>query len=129
MLQNLLKQTATIEREYIALASAPTSFIYVKGEIAHSLTLQNAQGQPVVDWQDLSTSNPCRLEDIDSTEIVDGKQLIITRTLCYMNNVDVTETDRVVVGATTYIIDSVLRAPGMDSIDHLELKLTQKNKV
>lgn len=128
MLQNLLYQTATIQRVYVSTDGYGYGYdTNLSEDLDYTTVLSDSYGQPIKVWSDLSTV-PCRLEDIQSKEILDGKEVIITERLCYMNNTDITEADRVVIESITYYPKKLMRATGMRGIDHIEVYLVQKDK-
>ena len=130
MLPNLLYQTATIERQFISATGTP-SYGYTMGDIDSLIdyadVLSDTNNQPVKVWSTLATVS-CRLEDVQSKVIEDGKLIIITERICYMPNTDLLESDRVIVDDVTYYLKKVLRAAGMRAIDHIEAVLVQKDK-
>ncbi len=66
----------------------------------------DAYGVPVKTWADNLTSQACRIEalvgKISGRELTIGAELVVADYVLFMQDVDVTEQDRILLGAITY---------------------------
>ena len=82
----------------------------------------DAHGNPVKVWSDLATDIACRLQPRRGREALQPTQVVVGTHVLYLEaGVDITERDRVVVGATTYEVLFVEGAAGQGH--HLEADL------
>ncbi len=101
---SLLINTATIQR-------------YVAGA-------QDAYGAPVKAWADHLVSQACRWSTPSNREVKVGAEVVLADLVLFLLDVDVTEQDRVIIGARTYEILSVIpRQDSVTSSHHKEILL------
>ena len=85
---DLLINTCTIKR-------------YTEGAI-------DSYGNPAQTWADHLTDQPCRWSTPKNTEIKVGAEVVIVEKQLFLNDIDVDEQDRVVLGSDTYEILAVV---------------------
>jgi len=79
----------------------------------HAVTGTDAYGQPVYNWTDHLTDEPCRWSTPKNTEIKVGAEVVIVDKQLFLGDVDITEQDRVVLDGNTYeVVSSVKRQDG-----------------
>ena len=98
---DLLINTATIRR-------------YTPGAI-------DPYGNPAETWADHIVGEPCRLMATKGIEVKVGAAVVIADYQLFIDHVDVTEQDRVVVDGVTYEILLVGHRQDSDNVHHLEL--------
>jgi len=64
----------------------------------------DAYGNPTLTWADHLVDEPCRLVSAKGRELKVGAELVIADYKLFVNSIDVTEQDRVVIGGNTYEI-------------------------
>jgi len=64
----------------------------------------DAYGNPVKMWADHLVDEPCRWQDTTGTELVIDAEVVVADDKLFLGDVDITEQDRVVIGAVTYEI-------------------------
>ena len=101
--ESLLIDTCTIER-------------YTEGAA-------DAYNQPTRDWDDHLADEACRLVAGSGREITIGAETVIAEYKLFLGNIDVTEQDRVVIGADTYEILFVTDHQDSDDSHHKELTM------
>ena len=62
----------------------------------------DAYGRPTPGWADHLPNEPCRLMAGAGRELTIGAEVVIADYKLFIGDVDITEQDRVVIGATTY---------------------------
>lgn len=65
---------------------------------------RDASGAPILTWADHLTDEPCRLTTSTGREIKVGAELVIADYKLFVEDIDITEQDRVVIGGLTYEI-------------------------
>ncbi len=65
---------------------------------------QDESGQPVLTWSDHLTSEPCRLEAAKGRELKIGAEIVVADYKLFLESIDITERDRVVLNSLTYEI-------------------------
>jgi SPP1 family predicted phage head-tail adaptor len=89
----------------------------------YTVTGTDAYGQPVKDWADIYTNEPCRLASPSGKEIKKDLEVVISDFKLFIRaEVDVTERDRVEVNGSTYEILLVQERAAM-AVHHKELSL------
>jgi hypothetical protein len=68
----------------------------------------DAYGLPAESWAALHTDEPCRHVSGKGREIKVGQEVVIVYDELFVGDIDVTEQDRVIIGARTYNILSVV---------------------
>lgn len=74
----------------------------------------DAYGNPIEDWGDHLTNLACRLMAGAGREVTIGAEVVIADYKLFIQNVDITEQDRVIVDEVTYEV--LLVAPRQDGI-------------
>jgi len=77
-------------------------------------------GKPKQTWDEID-DQPCRLVNISGREVVVGAEVVIADYKLFLDNVDVTEQDRIIVDDITYEILSVLLRSDGHGSHHKEL--------
>ena len=103
---DLLIQTCTIRR-------------YTDGET-------DAYGEPIKVWADYLTK-PCRLVAGSGREVKVGAEVVASNFRLFLEDVDVTERDRVVVGGDTYEVVLVSDRQDGSGVHHKECDLIGVN--
>ena len=71
-------------------------------------------GQPVKVWADIYTDEPCRHVTGKGREIKVGQEVITIYDQLFLEDIDVTVQDRVIIGTETYqIVDVLFRQDGV----------------
>ncbi|MDD4986145.1 MAG: hypothetical protein PHQ43_10230 [Dehalococcoidales bacterium] len=84
----------------------------------------DAYGNSAKAWADHLVDEPCRWSTPSNREVKVGAEVVLADILLFLNDVDVTEQDRIVIGTTTYEILSVVRRQdSVTSSHHRELFL------
>ena len=65
---------------------------------------QDDYGLPADSWANLHTSEPCRLMATTGREILIGAEVVIANYTLFIDDIDITEQDRVIVDSVTYEI-------------------------
>jgi len=70
----------------------------------YSTGAADAYGNPTETWADYLTDQPCRLNIISGVELKVGAELVIANYQLFVEDIDITEQDRVVIDSVTYEI-------------------------
>ncbi len=65
---------------------------------------QNTYGHPAKTWATHLADEACRLVDNGGVEIQIGQEVVISDHTLFLDDVDITEQDRVIISSTTYQI-------------------------
>ncbi len=84
---------------------------------------QDAYGNPAETWADHLTSQACRLQSVTNTEIKVGAELVRADYKLFLQDIDITEQDRVVLGSITYEVLSVANRQDGTADHHKECLL------
>ena len=84
---------------------------------------QDAYGHAAKTWANHLTGIACRWSTPTNREVKVGQEVVLAELVLFLNDVDVTEQDRVIIDTKTYEILSVI--PRQDSVNghHKELLL------
>lgn len=86
----------------------------------HAITGTDAYGQPIYNWVDHLIDQSCRWSTPKNTEIKIGAEVVIVDRQLFLEDIDITEQDRVVMDGETFeVIASVKRQDGI-SEHHVE---------
>jgi len=77
-------------------------------------------GTPSENWAAHLTDEPCRIQAISGVEIVVGAKVVIANYKLFIGDVDITEQDRVVIGAVTYQVLLVSDRQDSSGVHHIE---------
>ena len=86
---------------------------------------QDAYGTPVKTWGDHLTNEPCRLMISGGREIKVGAEVVLSNHRLYLQDIDITERDRVVIGTVTYEILLISDRQDAISDHHIEADLIE----
>ena len=76
----------------------------------------DAYGQPVKTWANIHTDEPCRHVTGKGREVKVGQETHIIYDQLFLEDIDVTVQDRVIIGTETYqIVDVLFRQDGVGS--------------
>lgn len=64
--------------------------------------VQNGYGQPTASWGNHLVDEACRIMGTSGREIKVGAEVVVADYKLFLNDVDVTEQDRIVLGGVTY---------------------------
>ncbi len=78
-------------------------------------------GKPAEAWSDHITDLPCRLVANTNREVVVGAEVVVAKDTLFVDDVDVTEQDRIIVDEITYEILSVVIRKDSSEAHHKEL--------
>jgi hypothetical protein len=84
---------------------------------------QDAYGNPVKTWANHLVNQPCRYSEPKNNEIKVGAEVLIYDLDLFMNDVDVTAQDRVVLNSETYEILGVKSRQNGTAAHHKELAI------
>jgi hypothetical protein len=84
---------------------------------------QDAYGNPVKTWANHLVSQPCRYSEPKNNEIKVGAEVLIYDLDLFMNDVDITAQDRVVLNSVTYEILGVKDRQNGMAAHHKELAI------
>jgi len=82
----------------------------------------DAYGNPIKSWGDIATK-PCRLVAGAGREINAGAEVVVSNHRLFLEDVDITERDRVVIGAATYEVVLVSGRQNGAGVHHKECDL------
>jgi len=82
---------------------------------------QDAYGNPAETWNPIHTDIACRWSTPKNREVRVGAEVVLADLLVFVNDIDVTEQDRVVLGGLTYQILSVVPRQNGTGGHHREL--------
>ena len=83
----------------------------------------NNYGYPEPSWADHLTDESCRLQHGVNQEIVVGAEVVIAEYKLFLEDVDITEQDRVIISGVTYEILSVTDKQDSAIVHHKECYL------
>lgn len=63
---------------------------------------QDVYGLSADSWANLHTDEPCRLMATKGREILIGAEVVIADYTLFIDDIDITEQDRVIIGSVTY---------------------------
>lgn len=78
-------------------------------------------GRPTGTWDDHLPNKDCRLQSVTNKEVVIGAEVVIADYKLFINDLDITEQDRIVIDSITYEILSVAVRKDSSSAHHKEL--------
>jgi hypothetical protein len=82
----------------------------------------DSYGQPTKTWTNIATNEPCRLAQTGGREIKVGAEVVIAQYKLFLDNTDITERDKIVMGTGTYEVLLVEQKSGINA-HHLECYL------
>lgn len=92
--------------------------------LIHTCTIQrftegipDAYGNPILAWADHLVDEPCRLVAAPGREIKVGAELVIADYKLFVEDIDITEQDRVVLSGLTYEV-LLIQTYADDAVDH-----------
>ncbi len=85
----------------------------------------DAYGNPAKPWADYLVAQPCRISYPKGKQVQRGTEVVPVEAVLFMEDVDVTEHDRVVVDGITFEILFVATLQDGVGEHHLELSLTR----
>lgn len=88
-----------------------------------TFTSQDEYGQPVKKWADLHVGELCRFTSESDIEIKVGQEVVLVKAKLFINDIDVTERDRVNLGGRLYEILSVVACQDGIGVHHKECLL------
>jgi len=86
---------------------------------------QDAYGIPVKTWANYLIDEPCRLRITGGREIKVGAEVVLSNHRLYLNDIDITERDRVVIGTVTYEVLLVSDRQDATGNHHKEVDLIE----
>ena len=84
---------------------------------------QDAYGQPVKTWADHIVDEPCRISYPKGRQVQRGTEVVPVEAVLFVDDIDVTEHDRVTVDGTLYGILFVATYRDSANVQHKELSL------
>ena len=83
----------------------------------------NAYGYPTPSWADYLTDQACRIQDAKGKEILVGAEVVVADYKLFLQDIDITEQDRVVISAVTYEVLMVTDKQDSATTHHKECYL------
>jgi hypothetical protein len=83
----------------------------------------DAYGNPARAWVDHLVDEPCRWSSPTNREVMVGAEVVVADGQLFLGDVDITEQDRVVIGAVTYEILSASQRQDSWGGHHMECLL------
>ncbi len=83
----------------------------------------DAYGSPAPSWADYLTDQACRIQDAKGKEILVGAEVVVADYKLFLQDIDITEQDRVVIGAVTYEVLMVTDKQDSSTTHHKECYL------
>ena len=81
---------------------------------------QDGYGQPAQTWTDWATAQACRLMATQAREITLGAEVVIADYKLFLEDLAITEQDRVIIGGITYEVLQVATRQDGDADHHVE---------
>jgi len=86
---------------------------------------QDAYGTPVKTWANYLISEPCRLMITGGREIKVGAEIVLSNHRLYLQDIDITERDRVIIGTVTFEVILVSDRQDATANHHKEVDLIE----